>query len=184
MKEKTAIWLFLILISGIFLISPVLGAIPVASFISNASSGNVPLTVQFMDSSLNTPTSWTWLFGDGGISSLQNPAHIYTTPGTYTVTLIASNSAGSNTATYQGYITATKAASVPIVSFVTNVTSGSPHSLSSSWTPQPTHRVPGSGPSGMGEPRQAPTRYTPIRLRGCTRSPSPPRTLQVVTPPR
>ncbi|MGA9029817.1 MAG: PKD domain-containing protein, partial [Methanoregula sp.] len=126
MKEKTAIWLFLILISGIFLISPVLGAIPVASFISNASSGNVPLTVQFMDSSLNTPTSWTWLFGDGGISSLQNPAHIYTTPGTYTVTLIASNSAGSNTATYQGYITATKAASVPIVSFVTNVTSGSP----------------------------------------------------------
>ncbi len=126
MKTKTAVWLFLILVSGIFLTSPALGAIPVASFISNASSGNIPLTVQFVDSSLNTPTSWTWLFGDGGISSLQNPAHIYTTPGTYTVTLIASNSAGSNTATYQGYITATKAASVPIVSFVTNVTSGSP----------------------------------------------------------
>src|SRR5208337_330006 len=100
MKTKTAIWLFLILVLGIFLTSPALGAIPVASFISNASSGNIPLTVQFVDSSLNTPTSWTWLFGDGGISSLQTPAHIYTTPVTYTVTLIASNSAGSNTATY------------------------------------------------------------------------------------
>ena len=126
MKTKKVVWLFLILVSGIFLISPVMGAVPAASFISNASSGNVPLTVQFMDSSLNSPTSWTWLFGDGGFSSLQNPTHTYTTPGTYTVTLIAANSAGSNTATFQGYVTVTKAASVPVVSFVTNITSGSP----------------------------------------------------------
>jgi PKD repeat protein len=126
MKTKMVVWLFLLLITGIFLTSPALGAVPAASFISNTSSGNVPLTVQFVDSSLNAPTSWTWLFGDGAFSSLQNPSHTYTTPGTYTVTLIAANSAGSNTVTYQGYITATKAAAVPVVSFVSNVTSGSP----------------------------------------------------------
>ena len=125
MKTKSVIWLFLLVVSGVFLISPVLGAVPVASFISNASSGTVPLTVQFIDSSQNSPTSWTWLFGDGAISTLQNPAHTYTTPGTYTVTLIASNSAGTNTATYQGYVTATRAAAVPVVSFVTNISSGS-----------------------------------------------------------
>ena len=125
MKTKPVFWMLLVLVTVVFLISPVIAAVPVASFISNASSGTIPLTVQFMDSSLNTPTSWTWLFGDGGISTSQDPTHTYTTAGTYTVTLIATNSAGSNTITNPGYITATKAASVPVVSFVTNVTSGS-----------------------------------------------------------
>ncbi|HVP96343.1 PKD domain-containing protein [Methanoregula sp.] len=126
MKITPFFCIVVLFVCGIGITCPALGAVPVASFISNASSGNVPLTVQFVDSSLNSPTSWTWLFGDGGISTLQNPSHIYTTPGTYTVTLIAANSAGTNTATYQGYVTATKAASVPVVSFVTNVTAGSP----------------------------------------------------------
>ena len=30
---------------------------------------------------------WSWDFGDGGTSSLDTPVHIYTTPGTYTVTV-------------------------------------------------------------------------------------------------
>ncbi|ABS55336.1 PKD domain containing protein [Methanoregula boonei 6A8] len=126
MKTKHVLWIFLLFVSLLFLIAPVMGAVPVASFISNASTGTVPLTVQFVDSSQNSPTTWTWLFGDGGISTLQNPAHTYTIPGTYTVTLIATNSAGTNTATYQGYVTAIKAAAVPLVSFVTNISGGSP----------------------------------------------------------
>jgi PKD repeat protein len=125
MKTKPVFWVFLVLVSGVILTSPVMGAaVPVASFISNATTGTVPFTVQFMDTSVNTPISWTWLFGDGGISSLQNPTHTYTTAGTYTVTLIATNTAGSNTFTNAGYITVTKASSVPVVSFVTNITSG------------------------------------------------------------
>ena len=124
MKVKTVVWLLVILISSIFLISPVLGDVPVANFISNTTSGSVPLTVQFVDSSQNTPTSWTWLFGDGGMSTDQNPTHTYLTAGTYTVTLIAKNFYGSNTVTENGYITASKAAAVPVVSFVTNITSG------------------------------------------------------------
>lgn len=55
--------------------------------------------VQFTDGSGNMPTSWLWEFGDGGTSADQNPLHIYTTAGMYTVTLIASNSFGTDTAT-------------------------------------------------------------------------------------
>jgi PKD repeat protein len=125
MKMTTVFLGFLILIIIGFLISPVLADKPVASFISNVSSGTTPLSIQFVDSSLNSPTSWTWLFGDSGTSTSQNPTHIYTNAGTYTVTLIATNSAGSDTLTKMGYIMATKATSVPAASFVTNVTSGS-----------------------------------------------------------
>jgi PKD repeat protein len=43
---------------------------------------------------------WSWNFGDGsGTSSLQNPTYLYTTANTspgFTVTLVASNSAGSS----------------------------------------------------------------------------------------
>ena len=125
MKTRPVFLGILALIVIAFLVCPVSADKPVASFISNVSSGNTPLSVQFMDSSLNSPTSWTWLFGDSTTSTSQNPAHTYTTIGTYTVTLIATNSAGSDTLTKTGYITVTKAASVPAVSFVANVTSGS-----------------------------------------------------------
>ena len=55
--------------------------------------------VQFTDGSGNIPTSWLWEFGDGGTSADQNPLHIYTTAGMYTVTLTASNIFGTDIAT-------------------------------------------------------------------------------------
>ncbi len=51
-------------------------------------------SVTFTDSSTGGATSWNWNFGDGNTSTSQNPTHIYTTPGSYTVTLIASNGIG------------------------------------------------------------------------------------------
>ena len=61
------------------------------SFTQDFTTGNVPLTVTFTDTSsaspADPPTTWLWDFGDGGTSTLQNPVHIYTVPGTYTVTL-------------------------------------------------------------------------------------------------
>ena len=60
---------------------------PVASF-GNASNN---LTVNFTDMTTNGPTSWAWDFGDGNASTLQNPTHTYTSPGTYTVCLTATN---------------------------------------------------------------------------------------------
>lgn len=71
---------------------------PVADFNALPKSGYRALTVTFIDRSKNTPTSWMWDFGDGGKSFTQNPTHTYDTPGTYIVTLLASNSAGVSTA--------------------------------------------------------------------------------------
>jgi PKD repeat protein len=96
----------------------------VASFVANATSGTVPLSVQFVDLSTNSPASWVWSFGDGGTSSLQNPVHTYATAGTYTVTLTATNGGGSSTATKADYIGAGKVAMIPVAAFVSSVTSG------------------------------------------------------------
>ncbi|HEC65063.1 MAG TPA: PKD domain-containing protein [bacterium] len=78
---------------------------PVADFSGTPTSGYVPLTVQFTDLSTNTPTSWLWDFGDGETSILQNPLHIYNTPGTFTVTLTATNAGGSDDEVKTDYIT-------------------------------------------------------------------------------
>jgi PKD repeat protein len=99
-------------------------AVPVASFISTVTSGDAPLTVQFIDASTNTPTSWAWSFGDGGTSILQNPAHTYATTGAYTVTLTATNAEGSNTVTKAGFITVVRVATKPVAAFVSTSTSG------------------------------------------------------------
>jgi PKD repeat protein len=54
------------------------------------------LSTDFNDTSLDNPTSWSWNFGDGGTDNVQNPTHIFTTAGTYTVQLTVTNAAGSN----------------------------------------------------------------------------------------
>ncbi len=82
-------------------------AFPVANFSSNVTMGNVPLSVQFTDLSENA-TEWNWNFGDGSSSIEQNPIHVYSTAGNYTVTLTVNNSAGSDVVTRQVYIIASK----------------------------------------------------------------------------
>lgn len=42
-------------------------------------------TMNFYDASQGTPVAWFWDFGDGNTSTLQNPVHAYTNPGTYYV---------------------------------------------------------------------------------------------------
>jgi hypothetical protein len=69
---------------------------PVASFTESATSGTAPLTVQFTDTSTQSPTSWQWDFGDGSTSTQQNPSVTYAAEGTYTVTMRASNAAGTS----------------------------------------------------------------------------------------
>ncbi|WP_240459839.1 PKD domain-containing protein, partial [Arthrobacter pascens] len=72
---------------------------PVASFTASPTTGTVPLTVNFTDTSTGNPTSWAWEFGDGGTATAQNPSHVYDTAGTYTARLTATNTAGSDTST-------------------------------------------------------------------------------------
>ena len=56
--------------------------------------------MSFTDTSSGNPTGWTWDFGDGGSSNLQNPMHAYFGAGLYTVRLTALTVAGSSQATH------------------------------------------------------------------------------------
>ncbi len=78
---------------------------PTANFTATPIAGNAPLTVNFTDQSTNNPTAWSWNFGDGGNSTAKNPSRQYTAPGTYTVTLTATNACGADGETKVGYIT-------------------------------------------------------------------------------
>jgi PKD repeat protein len=80
-------------------------SLPVAAFSADVTSGESPLAVQFKDTSSGQPTAWLWKFGDGGNSAQQNPVYVFANPGTYSVQLTVTNTAGSSTATKDGYIT-------------------------------------------------------------------------------
>jgi PKD repeat protein len=74
---------------------------------------------QFTDLSVaNTGVinSWVWAFGDGGSSTQQNPTHIYTAPGTYTVTLIIETNQGCIDTAY-GFA---EVWPLPVASFITS----------------------------------------------------------------
>jgi serine protease len=67
---------------------------PTADFASTTSD----LTANFTDASSDsdgTIVAWSWNFGDGATSSVQNPAHTYATAGTYTVSLTVTDDDGA-----------------------------------------------------------------------------------------
>ncbi len=59
----------------------------------NQTAGCSPLTIQFTNTSMNA-SSYYWDFGNGTFSTLTNPSTIYTTPGTYSIKLIAMSANG------------------------------------------------------------------------------------------
>lgn len=81
---------------------------PTAAFSADRTTACVGLaTIQFTDQSTNIAQQWAWNFGDGGTSTLQNPVHTYTAAGTYTVTLVVTNTVGSDSEVQTAYITVT-----------------------------------------------------------------------------
>ncbi|WP_156176099.1 GEVED domain-containing protein [Hymenobacter terrenus] len=78
---------------------------PTVNFSSSYVPGTCSNPIQFTDLSTNAPTSWLWNFGDGTTSTQQNPSHQYTTTGTYTVSLSATNIIGTATATQPNAVT-------------------------------------------------------------------------------
>jgi trimeric autotransporter adhesin len=80
---------------------------PVADFSATPTSGSAPLAVSFTDTSTNSPTSWAWDFDNNGTidSTARHPQHTYTSAGTYSVKLTATNSTGSHSVTKTGLIT-------------------------------------------------------------------------------
>lgn len=78
-----------------------------SSFTASPISGASPLKVQFTDQSTSTTgiVAWSWNFGDGTTSTLQNPSHTYNFPGKYTVKLTVTDAnGGSVTYTKTGLI--------------------------------------------------------------------------------
>lgn len=54
-----------------------------------------PNTINFTNTTTGSGTiSYQWNFGDGGTSTLPNPSHVYTSTGSFTVTLIATSTTG------------------------------------------------------------------------------------------
>jgi len=67
------------------------------SVLFTGPDGLVNQPIQFTDMSTTDSgyiSSWSWDFGDGGTSTLQNPTHPYQTTGNFVVTLIVTTSAG------------------------------------------------------------------------------------------
>jgi len=71
---------------------------PVADFSFSPLQPSIRDTVQFTDKSYDPDgkvVSWSWDFGDGVISTEQNPTHRYSADGTYTVTLKVTDDGGA-----------------------------------------------------------------------------------------
>ncbi|MCF8276813.1 MAG: gliding motility-associated C-terminal domain-containing protein [Flavobacteriales bacterium] len=63
--------------------------LPIARFDLNPEKTNVlDGTIQFTDQSIGDIAAWSWNFGDGEISDIQNPEHNYQDTGTFTVWLL------------------------------------------------------------------------------------------------
>lgn len=79
----------------------------ISQFGATLTAGSAPLTVNFTDSSLYSPLSWFWSFGDGGSDIEQNPSYRYIFPGIYDVMLVTENECGSqpDTLVRQNYVT-------------------------------------------------------------------------------
>ncbi|AAM07631.1 PKD domain-containing protein [Methanosarcina acetivorans] len=79
--------------------------LPVASFTSDTTSDEVPLSVSFTDTS-ERAESWAWDFDSDGVvdSTEQSPTYTYISPGNYTVTLTVSNTGGSDAVIKEDYI--------------------------------------------------------------------------------
>ena len=78
---------------------------PIADFTADITETCINSQISFTDNSEGEIDTWLWDFGDGNISNLQNPIHIYEQQGIYSIQLTVSNSIGNNSITYDNYIT-------------------------------------------------------------------------------
>ncbi len=100
-------------------------SIPVANFTVSETTTNTDKSITFTDLSTNSPTSWEWTFegGNPATSTEQNPVVTYNTAGTYSVTLTATNEAGSNTQVMDNYIEITEPPVFPVANFTASTSS-------------------------------------------------------------
>ncbi len=81
---------------------------PNAYFSISNNIGMAPLSVDFINKSTGEITNTNWNFGDGESSIIQNPSHIYTKEGNFTVSLKVSNGNNSSSYTKEKFISVAK----------------------------------------------------------------------------
>lgn len=102
---------FYIKLNGTKVIRPATyGRVPGAVYSFDPATIQFGNSVTFTDESTGAPTAWDWDFGDGSPhSNVQNPVHVYNTPGTYYTTLVVTNAFGSDSYSSSTPVTVTAA---------------------------------------------------------------------------
>jgi PGF-pre-PGF domain-containing protein len=97
--------------------------LPGADFNANVTGGYAPLSVLFTDSSQNA-TGVVWDFDGDGVEDVNSGTvvYVYTSPGTYTVSLTATNANGTNTKA--AIINVTRNPDFPVADFSISATGG------------------------------------------------------------
>ncbi len=95
-----------------------------ARFDAYPLKGAPPLVVDFTDRSVGSPKEYNWSFGDGTVSTMRNPVHVYESEGLYPVRLTVANAFGSNYSEKSSFINVTIHQGPLIAQFFANVTKG------------------------------------------------------------
>jgi PKD repeat protein len=113
--------------TGYIVVSAAIPA-PVANFTATPRSGTAPLTVQFNDTSSNSPVSWKWTYknattGWTQFSTIRNATFTFGA-GTYDVNFTATNAGGSDDEVKTGYIVVSAAIPAPVANFTATPRTG------------------------------------------------------------
>jgi len=131
-------------LDNINIIGTVVGAPAISDF---AIQGNTSVCsgeqVLFTNLSGNLPTGFSWSFEGGtpAVSTLENPSVTYIQPGTYSVTLVATNSIGQDTEVKTNFITVEPAPIIEVFSTALEVCKGTAVTLTATgadmyeWSP-------------------------------------------------
>lgn len=94
-----------------------------AGFKASTLVGEAPLKIIFTDTSSGNPNSWEWDFGDNQTSTEQNPTHIYTKAGSFSVKLTVKNGVLNDSHTNFSFINVQDPINMT-ADFIANKTSG------------------------------------------------------------
>lgn len=127
------------------------GTQPAAFFQTSGNQVCVGSTVTFTDLSTNNPTSWSWQMpgASPANSSTNIPSVTYSSPGVYTVSLVATNGQGTSTNTAIQTITVSNCASAAFLPSADRVCVGSTVTFSDQSSNNPTvwnWQMPGGSP--------------------------------------
>jgi PKD repeat protein/pimeloyl-ACP methyl ester carboxylesterase len=101
---------------------------PIAGIATNFNQVCAGECIEFSDNSSNSPTSWLWTFegGNPATSNLQDPGVVcYQASGSFNVTLMVTNSGGSDEVIYNNYVVVNVSPSTPGISINGNLLTSS-----------------------------------------------------------